>query len=821
MKRHCIIFAAAIMMIACVESSAHAANPSVVSVSPAQNAVGVSREASILVYFETQLDSTTIHDSTVLVTGSQSGRLRGMVTYDNSSQRLTFNPRYDFALGEEIRVVLTTGVKSSTGDSLQNGYAWSFSVKTYPGPSAFAPQIGYGAGERAYFVEACDMDGDFDIDIVGADFFGGRVYVLANDGTGSFFMYSDCELGGETICFTVDDFDNDGDQDIAAVSQTSQFIAIVHNNGTGTLSLDTIFTSSEKARWIEAADFDNDGDLDLVTANYSPPDNISIYTNNGGVFEHSANYPSGDVVYSVCTPDLDNDGDADIASVNVRDDNVSIYINDGTGLFSPAVHYTVGPDPYYVGSGDFDGDGFLDLAATNSTSDDISILHNNGDATFTELYRLDAGEPLFIKSLDIDGDGDVDLVGGNYAYYGINLFINDGSGAFDMTEFPWIGGYHTAITHADFDNDTDIDLAVSQRLADDIGVVFNQTAIIAFPTSFDLISSVIGWPDPEDYHFEVLCNAGAASFDILESAEWFSVSPTSGVTPCTVSISFDLSVLADGEYSDTIVVSSEDVENESVSVYLGISVYPEGTLPPDFVRIAVDSIAAGTLDAELPFYVQRLCPEPVRIMGHSNGFVLDATGGVSWEYAGYDPGPMLFWFNLGAGLLTKFFDGTPPDSFLVGSAGMPPSGMPVTEETFFFSIFLDFGPGTGELLIDSAFVGAAGAWKFSGLTCGWGGAPDKPLLLANDYTNLNHPIRIKIYEPICGDANLDGIVDIDDIVFLVAYIFQGGTPPNPMKPADVDCSGNVDVDDAVYLLYYVFLGTTPPCDTDGDGTPDC
>jgi hypothetical protein len=38
---------------------------------------------------------------------------------------------------------------------------------------------------------------------------------------------------------------------------------------------------------------------------------------------------------------------------------------------------------------------------------------------------------------------------------------------------------------------------------------------------------------------------------------------------------------------------------------------------------------------------------------------------------------------------------------------------------------------------------------------------------------------------------------------------------------DSDCSGDVDIDDIVYLIAYVFSGGPPPCDPDGNGSPDC
>ncbi len=74
---------------------------------------------------------------------------------------------------------------------------------------------------------------------------------------------------------------------------------------------------------------------------------------------------------------------------------------------------------------------------------------------------------------------------------------------------------------------------------------------------------------------------------------------------------------------------------------------------------------------------------------------------------------------------------------------------------------------------------------------------------------------------LCGDADLSGAVDIDDVVCVVAYIFSGGAPPDPIDTGDVDCSGGIDIDDVDYLAAYVFSGGNAPCDGDGDHVPDC
>jgi hypothetical protein len=63
----------------------------------------------------------------------------------------------------------------------------------------------------------------------------------------------------------------------------------------------------------------------------------------------------------------------------------------------------------------------------------------------------------------------------------------------------------------------------------------------------------------------------------------------------------------------------------------------------------------------------------------------------------------------------------------------------------------------------------------------------------------------------CGDANSDKVVDISDVVFLIAYIFAGGRAPTPLLSGDANCDKAVDISDVVYLIAYIFSGGKAPC----------
>jgi hypothetical protein len=85
---------------------------------------------------------------------------------------------------------------------------------------------------------------------------------------------------------------------------------------------------------------------------------------------------------------------------------------------------------------------------------------------------------------------------------------------------------------------------------------------------------------------------------------------------------------------------------------------------------------------------------------------------------------------------------------------------------------------------------------------------------ANECGNPSGPGAVGI-----GNANgstEQPTIDIDDVVYLISYIFSGGPAPTPYPSAsgDANCSCEapaVDIDDVVYLIAYIFSGGSAPC----------
>lgn len=76
--------------------------------------------------------------------------------------------------------------------------------------------------------------------------------------------------------------------------------------------------------------------------------------------------------------------------------------------------------------------------------------------------------------------------------------------------------------------------------------------------------------------------------------------------------------------------------------------------------------------------------------------------------------------------------------------------------------------------------------------------------------NLTVSVSAQV-DTFCGDTDASGGVDLDDVIYLIHYIFGGGPEPVPYEIGDTDCSGGIDLDDVIFLIHYIFGGGPVPC----------
>ena len=142
-----------------------------------------------------------------------------------------------------------------------------------------------------------------------------------------------------------------------------------------------------------------------------------------------------------------------------------------------------------VDAGDYNGDGLMDIFVTNFSEETNNLYRNNGDGTFTDtIYEVNLGDPTYLSVgfgtgfFDYDNDSDLDIFVANghvtehihlrsdLLTYGQRnqLFQNDGLGKFVQMSSELEKGFLTeeeisrGSIFADYDNDGDVDLLVTQ-----------------------------------------------------------------------------------------------------------------------------------------------------------------------------------------------------------------------------------------------------------------------------------------------------------------------------------------------------------------------
>jgi hypothetical protein len=332
-------------------------------------------------------------------------------------------------------------------------------------------------------VFAADVDGDGDMDALGAAFSIDEVAWFESDGASPpvWTRRTITTLADGVNSVKAADVDLDGDVDVLSASINDGTVAWYENDGATPAGWTEhlLSTASPFALSVFPADVDADGDLDVISAAFST-DTIAWHENQR---QHTASLVSGatlittaaDRAESMVVGDLDADGDLDVvATANGVVGELQWFANDGAGGFGApqVVDASAAVGGYQdVAVADLDGDGDLDAAWVSFGSDRVGWNANLGAGLFGPgSVVASPDQPIAIEAEDIDGDGDLDLlvalgqnnVGGDQIVW----HPNTGAGSFGPAQPVSVAGGVSVPKDAqagDFDGDGDLDVVAADR----------------------------------------------------------------------------------------------------------------------------------------------------------------------------------------------------------------------------------------------------------------------------------------------------------------------------------------------------------------------
>ena len=287
-------------------------------------------------------------------------------------------------------------------------------------------------------IQAADLDGDGDLDILGRIAAPRRLFWLENqDASDRLWAVHDIlptDPISRTISMDLGDVDGDDDIDVVVVYTVDNNITIephmvwLENQDGAFVESERglISTSIDSARSLALADMDNDADLDLVvgagsrTHSGELPNARVFWIENmdgAGTFSDVQHEVTLDVAgqVSIATSDVDGDGDVDVISLSTEGRRVAWHENVGNGSGTFERHVVATTSLELTGDAriygvDLDGDGDTDIV---SNAWDIYWWEGYGDGTFAEAATvnqdLGAVPASHLSFADVDLDGDLEV----------------------------------------------------------------------------------------------------------------------------------------------------------------------------------------------------------------------------------------------------------------------------------------------------------------------------------------------------------------------------------------------------------------------------
>ncbi|HOW73403.1 MAG TPA: FG-GAP-like repeat-containing protein [Phycisphaerae bacterium] len=287
---------------------------------------------------------------------------------------------------------------------------------------------------RANLVAIAELTGDNRADLIYT--VGNTVFVLRNQGDGSFTPYSSCAPYDEVYAVAVGDMDNDNDNDLVIAGHHAYpvgFVAIAFNDGTGKFpQVTTRYFDYSRTGGVAIGDLDGDGARDIAYPRSSPGSDgarvVGVLWNNSptlGEFSAEQEFYAGWWGPARVAIVRANNDELDDLVAHFGAASISVLLNQGSRSFAPAV-VSVNATGYgpYMATGDVNDDGVADLVMGGG-SYEVAVRLNNGDGTFADSIKFGVGWlSTFAAVGDLNNDDWGDIVVANGAWDTISVLMS-------------------------------------------------------------------------------------------------------------------------------------------------------------------------------------------------------------------------------------------------------------------------------------------------------------------------------------------------------------------------------------------------------------